>query len=553
MPKKPAPDPETTLRSEASRPGAAGLANARAVTGDSSLKSLSAVVEAVPRPTVPVRVDLDDSEGEAAPAPRRFLLAAVPGWLLSMFLHLAVILVLALLSLPNPIRERVTDLVMGNAEQPEVTADPIIDAPRPSELNQPSEEVTSLTTTEQVVPTDSTAELVATDPQQFEANDPDMAQATTDLDPLGPDLGPKKDLMKRLGTFSGAGLEGRGKAARATLLREGGGTEGSERAVQAALKWIQRHQNPDGSWSFQHLGGRCECGDPGSLDMAYNGATAMALLPYLGAGNTHREGQYQREVQAGLYYLLSHQKPDGSFAEAGGNLYSHGLSAIVLSEAYAMTQDKALARPAQAALDYIAFAQDPVGGGWRYGVKQPGDTSVVGWQLMALKSGRMAYLHVDQQVFAGASRFLDSVQTDSGAAYGYSDPGDRPSTSAIGLLCRMYLGWERDEAALLRGIERLGKSGPSDVDMYYNYYATQVMRHIEGPAWEKWNEAMRESLIKSQAKNGHEEGSWYMGNNHSSQSGGRLYCTSMATMILEVYYRHLPLYRQAATEDDFEF
>ena len=77
-------------------------------------------------------------------------------------------------------------------------------------------------------------------------------------------------------------------------------------------------------------------------------------------------------------------------------------------------------------------AQDPVGGGWRYHAQQPGDTSVVGWQLMALKSGRMAYLHVDQSVFLGASKFLDSVQTDGGSGYGYKDPGNKPSTTAIG-------------------------------------------------------------------------------------------------------------------------
>ena len=44
---------------------------------------------------------------------------------------------------------------------------------------------------------------------------------------------------------------------------------------------------------------------------------------------------------------------------------------------------------------------------------------------MALKSGRMAYLHVDQSVFVGANKFLDSVQTDGGASYGYKDPGNK--------------------------------------------------------------------------------------------------------------------------------
>jgi hypothetical protein len=482
------------------------------------------------------------------PRGARFLVfAALPGWLVSMLLHVVLLFCLAWITLPQLTRNRDNELTLGNAERPELADSPIFDTPQDHDFNDL--ELSDVTPTDSLVVTPS--ELVTSDPQPFAADDLQAAPTFTQLNPLGEGFAPTSDLLTQIGAISGEGLEGRGESTRARLVREGGGTEGSEKAVERALKWFQRHQSPDGSWSFQPLQRRCPCRDPGSLEAATHGATAMALLPFLGAGNTHREGQYQREVQAGLYYLLNRQQPNGSFVDAG-NLYSHGLCAIALSEAYAMTQDQALMRPAQAALDYIVYAQDPVGGGWRYVAKQPGDTSVVGWQLMALKSGRMAYLHVEPRVFVGTSRFLDSVQTDSGSAYGYKDPGDRISTTAIGLLCRMYLGWGHDEPALQRGVERLSKSGPSDVDMYYNYYATQVMRHYEGEVWEKWNERMRDFLVKTQAMKGHEEGSWYMGNNHSSVSGGRVYCTSMATMVLEVYYRHLPLYRKQATDDDFE-
>ncbi len=78
------------------------------------------------------------------------------------------------------------------------------------------------------------------------------------------------------------------------------------------------------------------------------------------------------------------------------------------------------------------------------------------------------------------------------------------------------------------------------------------MRHFGGEPWDKWNKEMRDFLVKTQATKGHEEGSWFMGQNHTSMTGGRLYCTAMATMVLEVYYRHLPLYRKQATDDDFE-
>ena len=518
----------------------------------------AAVASGKPTDVAAVAADATDtgassSESEDLPPLRtsghRFLFfAAIPSWFVSMIIHIVLLFCLALLTLPKITRERDNEIVLGDAETTQIEDVPIFESTEQDEMEDV--ELSDLAPTEpmDVQPT----ELETDVPEVFAADDLEAATSFTELDPLGTDVAPKSDLLKQIGTFAGAGLEGRGKASRARLVREGGGTEGSEKAVQMALKWLQQHQNPNGSWSFEHLDGQCPCRDRGSLDGAYNGATAMALLPFLGAGHTHKEGQYKREVQAGLYFLLSRQQRNGAFIESGGNLYSHGLCAIALSEAYAMTQDQMLMRPAQAALDYIAYAQDPVGGGWRYVARQPGDTSVVGWQLMALKSGRMAYLHVDPSVFQGATKFLDSVQADRGAAYGYKDPGRKPSTTAIGLLCRMYLGWERTHPGLKTGVQRLSKSGPSKNDMYFNYYATQVMRHFEGDEWKQWNEKMREFLVNSQAKKGHETGSWYMGNNHSSISGGRLYCTSMATMILEVYYRHLPIYQKQATEDDFE-
>ena len=151
-----------------------------------------------------------------------------------------------------------------------------------------------------------------------------------------------------------------------------------------------------------------------------------------------------------------------------------------------------------------------------------------------------------------AFTFLDTVQANSGANYGYTEPGAGRATTAIGLLARMHLGWSRDNPALARGVRWLSQQGPSAGDMYYNYYATQVMRHWEGDAWKKWNKVMRDQIVQTQAAEGHEAGSWFTsGGDHGSRKGGRLYCTAMATMILEVYYRTMPLYKQASVEESF--
>ena len=474
--------------------------------------------------------------------------AAIPSWLTSMILHIMALLILTLLVVPKT--EKIPDriLTLAESEQIEFAEElPVFELEQPDLIDEQMEVVHDASFIQ------PETERVAEEAIVTEANELNAAAIQQEVSPLGLNFAMANEVIQTDGGVSGSGIEGRGAATKTRLLREAGGTAESERAVQLALQWLANHQNQDGSWNFRHSFGKCACPNHGSHVEAVNGATAMALLPFLGAGHTHMEGKYKENVLRGLYFLRSHQKTSGSFLEKRGNMYSHGLAAITLTEAYAMTQDPDLMRPAQAALNYTAFAQDPIGGGWRYFPQQPGDTSAVGWQLMALKSGKMAYLNVNPMVLAGANKFLDFVQTDEGSSYGYLAPGDRIGTTAIGLLCRMYMGWTKDNPALVRGVKRLSKSGPSKLDMYYNYYATQVMRHYEGPMWDKWNEKMRDFLIEKQAKKGHMAGSWHFGNGHAAKAGGRLYNTCLSTMVLEVYYRHMPIYRQQATEDTFEF
>ncbi len=343
------------------------------------------------------------------------------------------------------------------------------------------------------------------------------------------------------------GLENRATAdTRAASVKKYGGTPASEAAVTGGLRWLAAAQVDDGGWNFDHRLARDadvrDVDHSGTLTSARNAATAMALLPFLGSGQTHADGDYKQTVTDGLTYLTQRIKDSGSLHESGGTMYSHGLASIALCEAYALSRDKKLLPPAQAALKFIEYAQDPAGGGWRYSPRQRGDTSVTGWQLMALQSGRIADLQVSPATFRRVNEFLDSVQAGNGAYYGYTTPSKRGPTSAIGLLCRMHLGWSRDRAALKQGVEYLSAQGPSNTNMYYNYYATQIMFQVGGEHWDKWNSRMRDYLVDTQDKSGPEEGSWYFADTHSAARGGRIYSTSLATMILEVYYRHPRIY-----------
>lgn len=365
----------------------------------------------------------------------------------------------------------------------------------------------------------------------------------------------KGSLVGFAGGMSGVlipgGFGGRSGATRQQMVREGGGNDASEAAVAKGQKWLVSHQAPDGHWSLDGFTthGRCRCRDMGqNNDIA---ATAFGLLPLLAAGETHKNAKalYGKNVERGLKYLVVKQNKEGYF---GGGMYAHGLATIAMCEAYGMTGDPLLKAPAQRAINFIRSAQSE-NGGWRYEPRQGGDTSVVGWQVMALKSGQMAGLEVDDvknPTLSRATKWLNSVQTSDGGGYGYTSPSATPTMTAVGLLCRQYLGWGPRNPGLISGVSRLKQTFPGTVNsMYYYYYATQVMHHAGGEAWENWNPKMRDMLVKTQsqgtdAKREHEKGSWSPAEDVHKGAGGRIMYTSLALLTLEVYYRHLPLYRR---------
>ena len=335
--------------------------------------------------------------------------------------------------------------------------------------------------------------------------------------------------------------------ARGTAVRDRGGSAASEAAVERGLAWLARHQAADGSWRFDLSDCRCDggCRDPGTVSST-TAATGIALLPFLGAGHTQAAGDYRETVTRGLYYLMSRvqQTPRGGDLTEG-TMYGQGVATLALAEALGMTKDEMLVRPVRDAVRFIVMAQDGHGGGWRYMPGQAGDTTVTAWQVAALKSAALAGIEVPSPTFDGVCRFLDRVATPDGQGYGYVGPqADQSCTSAIGLLCRMYTGWDRHDA-LNRGLAALAKPGPDPHNVYQNFYLAQALLQRNHPAWPKWNTRNRDMLVDAQAGIGHETGSWSFADPHTS-SGGRLGHTALAVLTLEVYYRLLPIYGDAA-------
>jgi hypothetical protein len=143
--------------------------------------------------------------------------------------------------------------------------------------------------------------------------------------------------------------------------------------------------------------------------------------------------------------------------------------------------------------------------------------------------------------------YLDTASSFDGAGYGYQARTDpTPAMTAEGLLCRQYISWKRDHPPLIQGLQALLLDAPfdiSDQDVYYWYYATQVLHHYGGSPWREWNSKMRVELPKAQVRGGREDGSWAPQRDRWGRNHGRLYTTCLSLFCLEVYYRHMPLYQ----------
>ena len=227
-------------------------------------------------------------------------------------------------------------------------------------------------------------------------------------------------------------------------------------------------------------------------------------------------------------------------------MYSHGQATQVLCEAYAMTGDEMLREPAQKAVDFIVGAQH-VRGGWKYKPGSLGDTSVTGWQIEALHAAIVAGLEVDPEVLVAATRYLDSVELENGAAYAY-EPG-RQSTHVMtgeALLCRIYLDMDAKRESIKLGIDSLLKEHPPEsgkFNLYYFFHTTQSVREGGGASWTTWNEQLRPRILAAQETKGHRVGSWKPSVVSTEAAGGRLYVTALTVMTLEVYYRSSPILR----------
>ena len=343
---------------------------------------------------------------------------------------------------------------------------------------------------------------------------------------------------------------------RGELLRRFGGNTETEQAVAMALVWLAAHQDASGKWDCDGFMKQCpeddQCEGKAIEKDSDVGVTGIALLAFLGAGHTHRgETRYRETVRKGLNWLLLEQGEDGHLMgkEKLGRIYSHAIATLALTEAYQMTADERLRPYCQKAIDWLVAAQSPELGGWRYSPRIDSDTSVYGWAVMALASGRQAGFRVPESCWTKAQIWLPKVSSGAVGELACYQPGRQPTPAmtAEALVCRQLFGLSRDsETTAEAAIYLLGRMpNDSEPNIYYWYYGTVAMFQVGGPRWDRWNDALQQAILRGQRRTGHLKGSFDPGHPWGVD-GGRVFSTATSALCLEVYYRHLPIYKDSS-------
>jgi hypothetical protein len=476
-----------------------------------------------------------------------------PWWLISIAMHLVLAVAFWNAGFTSSSQEedhrifadrQIDDIEQLEPEKPEVEPIPPIPEP-PDDIPDPT-----------IV--DKIVEEVQPDLPESEWHDDNP-----DLSP-GPFEG--KGPNTEIGIGPGGGGGGPSGAFQRRRIRAEGGAM-TERAVDDALEWLKNHQSPEGYWDCDNFPNNNVMGASTADGPGYAlndpGVTGLALLAFLGAGQTNRSGTYAKTVARGLRYLKQVQDPEGCFGPRTGSkfIYNHACAALAMVEAYGMTGSPLFKQSAQSAIDFIEKSRNPYLA-WRYGVKpQDNDTSVTGWMVMVLKSAKLCHgLDVPQGALDGSRAWIEKATEPEYGKVGYTGRGTGPARpqdimdrfpaeksealTAVGVLSRIFLGEDpRRSEAIRKGVDLCVSVLPEwdeaggAVDMYYWYYGSLALFQVGGEPWKAWNTAMKSAIVDHQRKDGDFKGSWDPVGPWGRE-GGRVYSTALCTLCLEVYYRY---------------
>ena len=310
-------------------------------------------------------------------------------------------------------------------------------------------------------------------------------------------------------------------------------------AVDAGLEYLARVQLPDGSF-------------PG-MPMC-NAVAALSVMAFLAKGHTPGHPPYGDNINRAIDFVLSTQQPDGTLiGPGGGQMYSHNIACLMLSEVSGMVdaaRQERIRTVLSRALQVTLAAQkvqkpEAHRGGWRYAPNSgDSDLSHSGWAMMALRSARNAGMPVPREAVDDAVAFIKRCACpDGGFAY-QPGGGSGLARAGVGLLCLELSGEHRSEMAARTAayiLQRIRQGWGGEIFYYGSYYCAQGMFQYGGREWEECAPLIYDTLLKLQAP----DGSWNpMPGSPHEDGPGPAYRTAVAILALGVTYQQLPIYQR---------
>jgi len=510
---------------------------ARAITGSGADPRESRLVDPPARAITVGSEPGQSSEAAAAAAPaspagerRRTLrdLWRASAWSLSLAIHGGILFLASLILLTSELVKPAQDFLVG------LTATPL----GRSAMTEPRPEAASVAAD----PADVDSEAIEVPALE------DRIVRAMDVSPPPTPVGSSLLPTAAFQPLRVAGRKGPG------AFHADSGEPGRREAIENALRWLARHQDPDGHWSAAGFVGVCGdplCAGPGK-PIHDVGVTGLALLAFLGAGHHHGDGPHAEVVRRGLRWLASRQAADGCVGERRGKyLYSHAIATAALCQAFAARRSTLLRQPAEQATEFLLAAQS-LSGGWRY---KPGeseaDTSVTAWAVLGLKRAERAGFPVPSSVAPKVLAFL-ALLSDRTGHVGYQtalDLGSRPedgldkyppheATTAMALVCRILCDPSGAAAPNPGAVSLLLKERPTwgedgnDADMIAWLFGSMALSRLPREGSNDWDRELVSTAVARQETEGCPAGSWPVAGPWAA-SGGRVYTTAIAALALE--------------------
>ncbi len=303
-------------------------------------------------------------------------------------------------------------------------------------------------------------------------------------------------------------------------------------AVDRGLQWLAGRQNATtGEWPTDVGGG----GSPTAA------VTSLSAMAFMARGHVPGQGMYGENINLAVDRVLALQRPNGLIASEGwiDTMYDHGISTVMLCEAYGMLDEKrqadagkAIAKAVRLILTAQAVQKDSdASGGWRYTPEaSDSDISVSGWQLMALRGAANIGAAVPKRAIdMGIAYIKRRAEEDGGFTYGAAGiGGGSAARTGTGILALELLGQHNAKESLAGGsyLMRTPAATPDTTYYFYTeYYCAQASWQLGGNYWKNINRPIRESLLSRQ----HMDGSWST-TVGSEAAAGQSYATSMAIL-----------------------